>query len=105
MHELANSVLLPSNLVNMVANLAHKYTTPITAGGLPLVCFYIQNNYLYFFYLQATVMKKKMYYNMKVKTVHRQLAELRKIMTELKEKHLAIPKDRLQTLAYVIKQV
>ena len=50
-------------------------------------------------------MKKKMYYNMKVKTVYRQLAELQKIMNELKEHYLAIPKDRLQTLAFVIKQV
>ena len=50
-------------------------------------------------------MKKKMYYNMRVMTLHRQLTELQNRMSHVKDDYLATPNERLQTLAFLLKEV
>lgn len=57
------------------------------------------------FALQSTVMKKKMYYNMRVKTVKRNLADVASRVKKLRNQLLQFPYDRLKALLHAIKQV
>ncbi|XP_025105112.1 leucine-rich repeat-containing protein 9-like isoform X2 [Pomacea canaliculata] len=55
---------------------------------------------------QSTVLKKKMYYNMRTKTVKRNMASLLQKMERHKELDvLMIPYQRLRTLTYAIKEI
>ena len=50
-------------------------------------------------------MKKKMYYNMKMKTVRRRFAESDKNLLAAKQKLLSNPHERLRKLHFLIKEV
>lgn len=54
---------------------------------------------------EATVLKKKMYYNMRVKTVKRNLAEIVSKMEIYKSRLLEFPHERLRNLMNCIKEV
>ena len=64
-----------------------------------LQCFIICN------YLQATVMKKRMYYNMRVKTVHRNMMDILSKMDIYKTKLEEFPHERIKCLYNVLKEV
>ena len=55
--------------------------------------------------LQATVMKKKMYHNMKKKTVERNYDEVSNRMKEIKEQITAVPTSRIRDLFFHMKEV
>lgn len=57
------------------------------------------------FWFKATVLKKKMYYNMRVKTVKRNLAEIVSKMDIYKSRLLEFPHERLRNLMNCIKEV
>lgn len=57
------------------------------------------------FWFKATVLKKKMYYNMRVKTVKRNLAEIVSKMEIYKSRLLEFPHERLRNLMNCIKEV
>ena len=61
--------------------------------------------YLFFFCLQATVMKKKMYYNMRVKTMKRNMADILRQLNKEKRSLTRGTKERLKALSYAIKEV
>ncbi|XP_069806493.1 leucine-rich repeat-containing protein 9 isoform X1 [Dendropsophus ebraccatus] len=54
---------------------------------------------------ESTVMKKLMYYNMRMKTVRRQLREELKILEDLKKKLKQTPQDRIRKLIFHVKSV
>lgn len=56
-------------------------------------------------WFKATVLKKKMYYNMRVKTVKRNLAEIVSKMEIYKSRLLEFPHERMRNLMNCIKEV
>ncbi|XP_029982636.1 leucine-rich repeat-containing protein 9-like isoform X2 [Sphaeramia orbicularis] len=54
---------------------------------------------------EATVMKKMMYYNMRVRTAHRDLAEIKLSLTEKKKILLQIPEESIRTINYTLKNL
>lgn len=56
-------------------------------------------------FAESTVMKKMMYYNMRVKTVHRQLREELEQLEDLKMKLKQTPRDRIKQLIFHVKSV
>ncbi|XP_061113948.1 leucine-rich repeat-containing protein 9 [Conger conger] len=54
---------------------------------------------------ESTVMKKMMYYNMRVKSVQRQLAKAQAKLLEHKKKLLKLPEESLRTLSYALKHL
>lgn len=57
------------------------------------------------FLLQAAVMKKMMYYNMRVRSAKRNLSEKQLSLTEKKKTLLQLPEERIRTLSYALKKV
>ena len=57
------------------------------------------------FSAQATVEKKKMYYNMRVKTIHRNLTTLKNRLSSEKKTVLQLPENKIKALFYNIKSV
>ena len=57
------------------------------------------------FCFQATVMKKKMYYHMRVKTVRRNLTNLVNRLNKEKKILLQLPEDKLKSLCFSLKSV
>ena len=55
--------------------------------------------------LQTTVMKKKMYYNMRIKTVHRNLSQVIAKMDIFQQHMLNFPHERLRALVSAMKEV
>ena len=55
--------------------------------------------------MQTTVVKKKMYYNMKVKTMRRNLAEMITRLNNIKEGLQAVPTARIHSLYNLVKEV
>ena len=71
---------------------------------------YIYNKWtLHYIYdcvtFQATVMKKRMYYNMRVKTVHRNMSDILSKMDVYKSKLEEFPYERIKGLYNVLKEV
>uniref|UniRef100_A0A665WH06 Leucine rich repeat containing 9 n=1 Tax=Echeneis naucrates TaxID=173247 RepID=A0A665WH06_ECHNA len=54
---------------------------------------------------ESTVMKKMMYYNMRVRTAQRKLAEVRFSMIERKKSLLQLPEESIRTLSFTLKNV
>lgn len=54
---------------------------------------------------EATVMKKRMYYNMRVKTVHRNMADILSKMEVYKTKLEEFPYERIKALYNVLKEI
>ncbi|KAK5857406.1 hypothetical protein PBY51_010654 [Eleginops maclovinus] len=54
---------------------------------------------------ESTVMKKMMYYNMRVRTAQRNLAEIRLSLIERKETMLQLPEDCIRTLNHALKSL
>lgn len=57
------------------------------------------------FLYKSTVMKKMMYYNMRVRTAQRNLAETRLSLMERKKTILELPKESIRTLNRSFKNV
>ncbi|XP_076442127.1 leucine-rich repeat-containing protein 9-like isoform X2 [Babylonia areolata] len=54
----------------------------------------------------STVLKKKMYYNMRVKTLHRKMANLLQRLDQHKSTQLmSVPHQRLRTITYALKEI
>ncbi|XP_030628203.1 leucine-rich repeat-containing protein 9 [Chanos chanos] len=53
----------------------------------------------------STVMKKMMYYNMRVRSAQRQFAELQAKLQQQKKKLLQLPEERIQMLSYNLKNL
>lgn len=60
---------------------------------------------LSFHSVQATVTKKMMYYNMRVRTTRRKLAETHFSLTERKRTLLQLPEECVRTLSHTLKNV
>uniref|UniRef100_A0A8C7XFC1 Leucine rich repeat containing 9 n=1 Tax=Oryzias sinensis TaxID=183150 RepID=A0A8C7XFC1_9TELE len=54
---------------------------------------------------EAAVMKKMMYYNMRVRSAKRNLSEKQLSLTEKKKTLLQMPEERIRTLSYALKKV
>ncbi|KAK9533678.1 hypothetical protein VZT92_008781 [Zoarces viviparus] len=54
---------------------------------------------------ESTVMKKTMYYNMRVRTAQRKLAEVRLSLMEKKKTMLQLPGERIRTLNHTLKSL
>ncbi|KAJ8341293.1 hypothetical protein SKAU_G00335840 [Synaphobranchus kaupii] len=54
---------------------------------------------------ESTVMKKMMYYNMRVKSAQRQLAKTQAKLLEHKKKAVKLPEERIRALSYAIKHL
>ncbi|XP_029349892.1 leucine-rich repeat-containing protein 9 [Echeneis naucrates] len=54
---------------------------------------------------ESTVMKKMMYYNMRVRTAQRKLAEVRFSMIERKKSLLQLPEESIRTLSFTLKNL
>ena len=59
----------------------------------------------HFISIQSTVTKKKMYYNMRVKTLHRNKADLLSRLEDEKQALQALPEERIKKLWFNIKEV
>ena len=57
------------------------------------------------FFLQTTVVRKKMYYNMRVKTLRRNMSALLNRLADNKEQLMKGASDRYKALAFTIKEV
>ena len=56
-------------------------------------------------FLQTTVVRKKMYYNMRVKTLRRNMSALLNRLADNKEQLMKGASDRYKALAFTIKEV
>ncbi|MCJ8731078.1 hypothetical protein PDJAM_G00191760 [Pangasius djambal] len=54
---------------------------------------------------ESTVMKKRMYYQMRVRCVQRQLDQMKHTLQQQKKKLRQIPEDRIHTLSYTLKHL
>ncbi|XP_053476171.1 leucine-rich repeat-containing protein 9 isoform X2 [Ictalurus furcatus] len=54
---------------------------------------------------ESTVMKKRMYYHMRVRCVQRQLDETKHTLQQQKKKLQQLPEDRIYTLSYTLKHL
>ncbi|XP_035243517.1 leucine-rich repeat-containing protein 9 isoform X2 [Anguilla anguilla] len=54
---------------------------------------------------ESTVMKKMMYYNMRVKSAQRQLAKTQAKLLEHKKKLMKLPEERIRAFSYALKQL
>lgn len=55
--------------------------------------------------MQGTVNKKKMFYNMRAKTIQRNMSNLLSRLEAAKKERLEVPYSRLKSLNFVIKEV
>ncbi|XP_060780549.1 leucine-rich repeat-containing protein 9 [Neoarius graeffei] len=54
---------------------------------------------------ESTVMKKRMYYHMRVRCVQRQLNQMKHTLQQQKKKLQQLPKERIHTLTYTLKHL